>query len=135
MQGYLAGKPFLVNCPINWFASAALAEVHLGLTRLTHPKSVAAAMRASAVYGVKFDPKQLTIASTIPRGKGMASSTAEMAAAVAASLQPWEPSPDWEALSRLIATVEPTDGVYFPGITSLNHLTGERYQSWSLVPR
>lgn len=63
----------------------------------------------------------LTIESTLPEGKGMASSSADLvstARAVANALDLELPA---EAIERLLGRIEPTDGVLYNGIVAFDH--------------
>lgn len=63
----------------------------------------------------------LTIESTLPEGKGLASSSADLVAtarAVANALG--EPMPP-RRIESLLAEIEPTDGVLYPGIVAFYH--------------
>lgn len=63
----------------------------------------------------------LTVESTLPEGKGLASSSADLVAtarAVANALG--EPMPP-RRIEALLAQIEPTDGVLYPGIVAFYH--------------
>ena len=77
---------------------------------------------------------KLSINNPIPRGKGMGSSTADVAAVIAATglalgreLQP-------AAIAEIALSVEPTDGVMFPGIAMFDHLAGTIAESLGPPP-
>jgi L-threonine kinase len=62
--------------------------------------------------------------SDLPIGKGMASSTADIAAALALGQLTARPFVDLDETARLALAVEPTDGVIFSGITLFDHYRG-----------
>ena len=73
----------------------------------------------------------MQLTSELPRGKGMASSSADIAAVLAAGSlalgQPLAP----EAILHLAVQVEPTDAVFLPGIVCLNQVTGRVQRVYS----
>lgn len=130
VQGAIDGQDWLVNCPIDLFASATVyASATPGLY-LSNPQQfhkiydavrlLAQACRLELHYRV-------TVASDIPRSKGMASSTADISAALAAICHSAHISLPADVFARLLAEVEPSDCIHFPGIAHVNHLTGELF--------
>ena len=127
VQGMLGDAYFLVTCPIDFF-SRVRVDLHQGATGVTGPDNcpkAAAAVQAALIYLERGElGAALTINNPIPRGKGMGSSSADVAAAIYATglalgreLSPAE-------VGRLALSVEPTDGVMFPGIALFDHREG-----------
>jgi L-threonine kinase len=58
----------------------------------------------------------MTIVSDIPRGKGMASSTADITAALEATCRICDLSVPAELFARIITEIEPSDCINFQGI-------------------
>jgi L-threonine kinase len=130
IQGAIDGQDFLVNCPIDLFS-----EVELSSERTTgleveaegdFAKVTAALTRVAGLYDIALNHR-LCIASPIPRGKGMASSTADITAALGAFIRHSGIDLNDEGLGSLIASVEPSDCVHYPGIAEVNHLTGKLF--------
>lgn len=135
-QGAIDGRDFMVNCPIDLFATAEATVAPmapLGGIALKDARrfgKVAATLRqlesripefrSSATAGIA-----LRVDSPIPRGKGMASSTADASAALAAVLSCAGIVLDEEAAARLLTAVEPSDCTHFTGIARLDFLQGE----------
>lgn len=69
--------------------------------------------------------RQVVIDSDVPRGKGMASSTADVCAAMAAVCRSCDLRLSDTELARLVTQVEPSDCTHFSGIAHLNFLNGE----------
>jgi L-threonine kinase len=126
-QGVLEGHHFHVTCPIDLHATASV-ELMPGQGRAWGEERYAKARRAveeTLRYLGRTDlDAGLRMSSPIPRGKGMASSTADVAAAVGATaralgatLDPWE-------VGQLAVRVEPSDGVMFSGIARFDHREG-----------
>ena len=136
VQGMTGGDSFLVTCPINQFARATVTlrvsrrdpptPTVTGLERL--PKTRQAARLAldeiAGARNLAGLAAEVTLGNAIPAGKGMGSSSADIAAAVAAvgmaAGAPFAP----EAIARIALAVEPTDGVMFPGVALFDHRGG-----------
>jgi L-threonine kinase len=58
----------------------------------------------------------------LPEGKGMASSTADITAVIAAALIALREDPVPERLAHFALRIEPSDSVMFPGITRIEHV-------------
>jgi uncharacterized protein involved in propanediol utilization len=63
----------------------------------------------------------LTIESTLPEGKGMASSSADLVATARAVANALHLELPPEAIERLLGRIEPTDGVLYPGVVAFDH--------------
>ncbi|MEK7847568.1 MAG: hypothetical protein AAB270_01450, partial [Chloroflexota bacterium] len=152
VQGTLEGVPFHVSCPIDLFARVSV-EIHPfdELLRQAQdavraspsqrewpgvsgpddcPKAQAAVRACLASLGL---PRtgirgKLQITSSLPRGKGMASSTADVAGAILATAEALGREIDTQEVARLAVAVEPTDGSLFPGIALFAHRGGSLYQ-------
>lgn len=132
VQGAIDGRDFLVNCPIDLFSRATVcASARAGL-HLADPEGFSkiadAVSLLSRQCGLRLS-HEIRIESAIPRGKGMASSTADITAAVDALCRTCAMRLSDAAVARLLAAVEPSDCVHFPGIAHVNHLTGALIES------
>ena len=77
---------------------------------------------------------EVSLTGAIPAGKGMGSSSADIAAAVAAAgLAAGCPLPPAD-IARIALSVEPTDGVMFPGIALFDHRRGRIAESLGPPP-
>lgn len=127
IQGTIAGEPFLVTCPIDCYTTVTVrpnkdlsTNQHSGLG----PKASKALVEVLRFFSVRYYPYHLQLESQLPAGKGMASSSADIAAvciAVAASLQQKITA---EQIGAIASAIEPTDGVFFEGIVKMNPLRG-----------
>ena len=127
-RGAAGGQDFLVNCPVDLHAQAIAwpgtqAGPSLHHAEL-HGKVMQVAQVVSGICGIKLH-HELRIDSSIPRGKGMASSTADLTAAVEALRRSCDVSLTDEQLARVLTAVKPSDCVHFPGIAHVNHLNGD----------
>ena len=126
-QGVIEGIHFLVTCPIDFY-SRVTVDLYSDGPGVETPegcdKTAAAVRRAlSQLKNAKVRAK-LTINNPIPRGKGMASSSADLAAAIAATglalgqeLTPYQ-------IAQIALSIEPTDGIMIPGVALFDHRAG-----------
>ena len=126
-QGVIEGIHFLVTCPIDFY-SRVTVDLYTGGPGVEAPegceKAAAAVRRAlSQLKNAKVRAK-VTINNPIPRGKGMASSSADLAAAIAATglalgqeLTPYQ-------IAQIALSIEPTDGIMIPGVALFDHRAG-----------
>ena len=124
VQGTREGVPFLVTCPIDLYTTVTVTD-GVGQRQGFGAKSHAAFRRVLDYLGEEVFPCDMTLASELPIGKGMASSSADIAAVCFAAAAALGKELTAAEVSRIAAGIEPTDGVFFPGIVRLNHMTGE----------
>ncbi|MFT4100732.1 MAG: hypothetical protein QM674_06790 [Burkholderiaceae bacterium] len=128
LQGAIDGRDFMINCPIDRYATAVaqpIASDAVELDGRRQYEKVAEtigllARRVGGLSGIR-----VAIDGDIPRGKGMASSTADVAAGVAATLACAGLYRTEQELARLITSIEPSDCTHYRGVADLNFLTGE----------
>lgn len=126
LQGALPGEDldFLVTLPIRRWSRATFRaswdrhDVCVMPARKT--KAREAARRTLALCGLP-PGGQLTVTSELPEGKGLASSTADMVAAVRAvcAAHGWAARP--LVIERLLRGIEPSDGVMYGGVVAYHH--------------
>lgn len=130
VQGTLDGQPFLITCPINLYSLIRIFPVPGELSSLAQ-KSRQALTLTLKYLNFTDSPEKYALhwrfqhISELPVGKGMASSSADISAvcqAVAWS-QGKELSPD--ELADLCLAIEPTDGIFYPGIVVFDHVAGK----------
>ena len=126
-QGVMDGNHFLVTCPVDFY-SRVKVDIFSGGPSVEAPedcsKAAAAVRRTlSRLKNAKVRAR-LTVSNPIPRGKGMGSSSADLAAAIAATglalgeeLTPHE-------IAQIALSIEPTDGVMLPGVALFDHRAG-----------
>ena len=137
VQGMLDDVYFLVTCPIDFF-SRVKVELFQGEPGVDAPdecpKAAKATQAALAYLGSDAVGARLTISNPIPRSKGMGSSSADVIGVIVATalalgreLSPTEVAP-------LALSVEPTDGVMFPGIVLFDHREGRLTEQLGVPP-
>ena len=134
LQGWMDGEPFLVTCPVELYTTVRVSDDICGLRGLGR-KSLRALGLALELLGEEAFPWGMELASELPRGKGMASSSADIAAVAAAAGLAFGRAFTPQELLALAVRIEPTDGVFFPGIVRMNHVTGAILETYPAVPR
>ena len=133
IQGMAGGEPFLGVCPIDRYTTVQISDDFSGLSGLGG-KSRQALGLALAKAGKTAFPYGIRLESELPQGKGMASSSADIAAVAAGVFEalnvPWTPA----GLLEIAARIEPTDGTFFQGIVVLNQVTGRVLDRFAYVP-
>ena len=146
VQGMIDDVDFLVTCPINQFsrvtvtlraagAPAAEHSVH-GIDRLPKTRQAVALMltRLEDVIGVGRLTAEVSVTNPIPVGKGMGSSSADITAAVSATSRAAGVNPPPEIIAAVALSVEPTDGIMFPGVALFDHRKGRVAESLGSPP-
>ncbi|MCY3800130.1 MAG: GHMP kinase [Chloroflexi bacterium] len=136
-QGMLDGTLVMVTCPIDLFATATV-ELSEGAGRVRGPAGSPKAARAVelslARLGRNNEEARLHLESPLPRGKGMASSTADIVAAVGATAAALNTETTVRQQADLALAIEPSDGVMLPGIALFDHRYGRIAQSLGNPP-
>ena len=138
-QGMLRGDYFLVTCPIDMYSSATVALTP-GTGRVNGPPDAPKSRQAVALtlahFGRHDFDAHLSLSSPLPRGKGMASSTADVSAAVAATAAAMGVEADMPPamIARIALQVEPSDGTMLPGIAVLDHKQGNILETLGSPP-
>ena len=121
------GSHFLVTCPIDMYSSAQV-EVTTGAGRISGPADSPKARNAVKLtlayfrqYGMDA---RLRLSGPLPRGKGMASSSADVCAAIVATAMALGREITPPETASIALQVEPSDGIMFPGIAMFDHRDG-----------
>lgn len=122
IQGWIMGSEKLVSCPVDWYSTV---EVSAGAP-LSNERPLSRTMvnRLLDHWDYPADLSRdirIDIDSTIPVAKGMASSTADIAATAVATAQHLGHELDESTLARLCVSLEPTDSTVFRKLTLFDH--------------
>lgn len=137
VQGTLDEIPCLISCAIDWFA-----EVTVSLDPAAAgwevppdaPKAAAALHLALSARGVSASGGRLKLANPLPRGRGYASSTADVAGTIyAVGRALGAPFCPKEA-AALAVRVEPSDSTVFPGLALFAHRDARFHRVWGRLP-
>ncbi|MFC0228393.1 GHMP family kinase ATP-binding protein [Serratia aquatilis] len=135
LQGWILGGEKLVSCPINWFSHVSVTEGAPGQRERPLMRQMLLkvlehlGLPSEAARGLRID-----FASTIPVAKGMASSTADIAATAQATARHLGTDFDEDTLARLCVQLEPTDSTLFRQLTLFDHQTAATRQPCGWLP-
>jgi L-threonine kinase len=135
LQGWISGSEKLISCPIDWFSTVEVCDgtpehyerprmrqmVKAVLHHYDLPKALSQTLR------IRFD-------STIPVAKGLASSTADIAATAIATANHLKKKLSEVELAQLCIAIEPTDSTIFTDLTLFDHNQGKIEQSYCWAP-
>ncbi|MDU1876433.1 L-threonine kinase [Citrobacter sp.] len=122
IQGWILGSEKLVSCPVEWYSTV---EVTSG-SPLEEERPLSRAMVNRLLQHWQY-PAQMSqdiridVQSTIPIAKGMASSTADIAATAVATAHHLGHHLDEPTLAQLCVSLEPTDSTVFRKLTLFDH--------------
>lgn len=134
VQGCIDGKPFLVTCPVNLYTRVVVTDANHDSKGLG-AKSYRALQDTLSFLGEARFPFGIALASELPQGKGMASSSADIAAVALAVSAAFGRRLTAEETACLAVGIEPTDGVFFDGIVRFNQMNGECLEHMGNFPR
>lgn len=126
VQGVINNKNFLITCPIEKFSEVKV-KLQPNNNKIYGPsgkdKACKAVKKVLDFFNCQFGA-EITINSQLPEGKGMASSTADVAAAALATALALGEDLAVEFIAQLALEIEPSDGIFYPGIVMFDHLRG-----------
>ena len=97
-------------------------------------KAVKACIKLSERFGLKAGGK-LYLRSNIPKGKGMASSSADITAALRAMADSYSLELTNGMISSIAAEIEPTDGVMYGDVAvAYDYIKGELIEQFGTLP-
>lgn len=135
IQGWILGGEKLISCPVNWFSTVSVSEgVPSGHERPRMRQMLAAVL---AYFDHPADMARglnICFDSTIPVAKGLASSTADIAATAMATARHLGKTLDEAALAALCVSLEPTDSTLFQQLTLFDHQTAATQISYDWQP-
>jgi len=135
IQGIKDDGPFLVNAPIPLFSIVRASITSKLGVRVIHLGIYTKIIRAIEFLLIDLELTnrvgvELQVLTHIPRGKGLASSTSEISAALGATLKALNLKKDPSYIAHIIHQVEANDAVYYPFISMVNQDTGLLYASY-----
>lgn len=130
VQGTVGGEDFLVTCPVNLSVWAVARRDESGRGW----RAAGAYPRTKAALAALPGSGTVRIKSPLRREAGMASSTADLSAALAAAAATQGRSLTPAELFARCIRIEPTDGLMFPGIALVDHRRGRRAEVLGMPP-
>ncbi|AGK52182.1 hypothetical protein B1NLA3E_01990 [Bacillus sp. 1NLA3E] len=137
MQGILDERPFLVSLPINALKSDATFIPNTSYSHVIgsqkNIKAIDACNRLLRLFQIKGGGI-LTIDSNIEPGKGMASSSADIVAAIRATADSFNLNITEEIISAIASNIEPTDAVMYEGTVAYDYIKGKLIEKLGTLP-
>ena len=133
VQGRANGGDFLGTCPIDRYTTVKVSSQFSGITGLGDKSQRALKLTLQAL-GYEDFPYGLQLCSELPQGKGMASSSADIAAVVAAVLEALQKEWSPQFIMDIATQIEPTDGIFCPGIVLMDHINGRVLARYDRLP-
>lgn len=130
VQGMIDDVPFLVTCPISMFAVASIGKYFSYLpykARLAHKKTL--------TYLGENSPLKFCLYTQLLTGKGMASSSADIAAICHLTAKACDKTLSEAQIAKIATDIEPTDATFCKGIVRFNHLRGEILEHLGIAPK
>lgn len=134
VQGIVNGRYFLVTCPISWYSEVEIIPDAIGHLADHQRKLGQAVHRWLSSHDHAERPFIARVRSALPRGKGMASSSADIAAACVAIAKAMDATVSAEEIAAIAVAIEPSDGIFFPGIVAFDHVQGSWHTSLGEPP-
>lgn len=135
VQGVIGEQSFLITFPIPSLESKAIFTPDSAASEITgsHSKAIKACNKLLQRFRLRGGGK-LSICSNIPVGKGMASSSADIVAAMKSVSQSYSIPLTEEFISEIAVEIEPTDGVMYDGVVAYDHKKGELLEIFGSMP-
>ncbi|MBC1421693.1 propanediol utilization protein [Listeria seeligeri] len=137
LQGWIEGSEKLISYPINWFSEVTLSD-KLIVNKTGNTKAWLAFQQTCEYFGVPENERprvSLQVKSTIPVAKGMASSTADIAATIGVTASWLQQKITETEIAKLCLRLEPTDSTIFQTLTLFDHLKGTTIRSTDWLPK
>ena len=128
VQGFFNGEPILITCPIEKFSTVTISDEFGGVEGLGEKSLTMLKKFGDFKFGIRLETE-------LPRGKGMASSSADLAAVAKAVALSFGKNISAEEIAKLAASIEPTDGIFFSGVVAMNPVTGKFLKNISVAEK
>ena len=132
IQGYSEGSSFMVTCPIDRFSYALSGFGEKGDIL---PSKAEKAMKGTLRYlGEERTSLPLRLKSYIQKGKGMASSTADISAVSQAVALSLGRKLSEREIADIALSIEPSDATFFKGIVQFDYREGRLIREMGICP-
>lgn len=136
IQGIINGEELLISYPVNLYSTAEISFTKNPTSNTKNKVNQAVGILLSKINESKVINRiGIQIKSQIPIGKGMASSTADILAAVKGVAHLVGYPLEENEVANILTSVEPTDSTIFKDVTLFNPRNGEIVQKLGVVPK
>jgi L-threonine kinase len=128
VQGVIDGINLHITCPIDLYSyvTVRVEQSFKGIRSKQAGNKAITALKETLTYFGYDSGAEITIRSKLVKGKGMASSTADIVATIIATTLAIGEEVDTELIKEIALKIEPTDGLFLTGIVAFDHLQGKR---------
>lgn len=125
IQGWIVGGEKLVSCPVDWYSTVEVTTGAPLASELPLSRAMVKQLLAHWQYPAELSREiRIERHSTIPLAKGMASSTADIAATALATASYLGRELSEQTLAAQCVALEPTDSTIFRSLTLFDHNKG-----------
>lgn len=117
IQGYVGDQFRLVSCVINMFSVATITSNQSEVSQVGEKSRKALSLTLADLKIPIENELKLTITSSLSVSKGMASSTADMAASIYAASLYYKKPMTLEKIAQICTSIEATDSSFFNSLT------------------
>ncbi|MED4226526.1 kinase [Neobacillus cucumis] len=137
VQGIIEERPFLITLPIpslrseaRFVPEPAVSGIRVVDTKIKAKKAGESLLQLFGIKGGGY----LDIHTNIPAGKGLASSSADIVAALRAIADSYHLPLTKEMISMLAVKMEPSDGVMYEEAVAYDYINGQLIESFGALP-
>lgn len=136
IQGMIDGINFHVTCPVNLFSEVCVSISKNSdiICDKSYHKAITAMKKTLKYYSANNFGGKIRINSSIPAGKGMASSTADISGVIISTALSLNETINEEETAKIALSIEPSDGVMFKGICMFDHKFGKIHEYLGNIP-
>jgi len=137
IQGTIDDVNFHITCPVDIYS---VVEVILQpgqpkiKVNLPYTKVAEAVTGTLQFLGLDNYTADVRVHATLPVGKGMASSTADITAACVATAEAAGKYITPDEIAGIALSIEPTDGLMYSGLVLFDHVAGKLYRDLAMPP-
>lgn len=136
VQGQWEDIPYLVTLPIHWGTRARFIAGDDDRVEVFPPYRQKARQAAELACRLLGKPGGwLSLSSVLPLGKGLASSSADVVAAMRAVAVTYGSQINPSRMAEMAAQIEPSDGVMYPGVCAFDVMRGRLLERFGPTPR
>jgi L-threonine kinase len=137
IQGSIKEKDMLVSCPVNLYSKVNVFESNNPRNKYKNEKSAQFLINILTRWGYEkyVNTIDFNICSEIPKGKGFASSTADLCALYNALLKLFIRQFNQRELIEECIAIEPTDSILFKEMTLFDYKHGNFYETLGNYPK
>ena len=132
IQGVYGGQEMLISYGINLYSDVIFREgaYEPNIMGQKTAQAIDLFFEKTSSSRELLSRYQIEVCNQIPLGKGMASSTADIAGVLYGLYYLYELSVSPEEIAKLCVAVEPTDSIIFEPTTLFDHINGEKVASF-----